>query len=144
MNISNKLRKPARRHQALQINPIAAACALLLFAAGAAQAQQAANVLDTVSVTGIARGIETSIATKRNSDSIVEAISAEDIGKLWSKAMAGLLVLFPLHFFLFSLNFFHLILELVVVNLLVESVVTDKLLSLYIPFYICLSIYIHT
>ena len=95
MNSSIKLRKPARRHQALQTNPIAAACALLLFAAGPAQAQQAANVLDTVSVSGIARGIETSIATKRNSDSIVEAISAEDIGKLPDVSIAESLARLP-------------------------------------------------
>ncbi len=95
MNSSIKLRKPARRHQALQINPIAAACALLLFAAGAAQAQQAANVLDTVSVTGIRRGIESSIAAKRNSDSIVEAISAEDIGKLPDISIAEALSRLP-------------------------------------------------
>ena len=95
MNSSIKLRKPARRHQALQIHPIAAACALLLFAAGAAQAQQAANVLETVSVSGIARGIETSIATKRNSDSIVEAISAEDIGKLPDVSIAESLARLP-------------------------------------------------
>src|SRR6478672_739609 len=35
--------------------------------------------LDTVVVTGIRRGIERSIDTKKNSTSIVEAVSAEDI-----------------------------------------------------------------
>ena len=43
-----------------------------------AQAQQAQEVV----VTGIRAAIESSIATKRNADSIVEAVSAEDIGKL--------------------------------------------------------------
>ena len=38
--------------------------------------------LDTVVVTGIRRGIEDAISTKREATSIVEAISAEDIGKL--------------------------------------------------------------
>src|SRR5690606_14426840 len=38
--------------------------------------------LDTVLVTGIRRGIEDAISTKRDATSIVEAISAEDIGKL--------------------------------------------------------------
>ncbi|MBD9367852.1 TonB-dependent receptor [Xanthomonas sp. XNM01] len=38
--------------------------------------------LDTVQVTGIRRGIEDAISVKRDSSSIVEAISAEDIGKL--------------------------------------------------------------
>lgn len=38
--------------------------------------------LDTVEVTGIRRGIESAIAVKRDATSVVEAISAEDIGKL--------------------------------------------------------------
>lgn len=38
--------------------------------------------LDTVVVTGIRAGIESAIQTKRDSTSIVEAVSAEDIGKL--------------------------------------------------------------
>ena len=45
-------------------------------------AQQDAQTLDAVVVTGIRRGIENAIDTKQSSDSIVEAISAEDIGKL--------------------------------------------------------------
>jgi hypothetical protein len=36
----------------------------------------------TVTVTGIRRGIEDAISVKKDSTSIVEAISAEDIGKL--------------------------------------------------------------
>ncbi|WP_133501062.1 TonB-dependent receptor [Cognatilysobacter terrigena] len=59
--------------------------------ATAAQAQTAtpaatktpdAQELDSVVVKGIRRGIERSIDTKKNSTSIVEAVSAEDIGKL--------------------------------------------------------------
>ncbi|WP_127564401.1 TonB-dependent receptor [Stenotrophomonas indicatrix] len=42
----------------------------------------AATNLDTVQVTGIRRGIESAIATKQDATSVVEAISAEDIGKL--------------------------------------------------------------
>jgi len=49
--------------------------------ATAGNANQATN-LDTVTVTGIRRGIENAIETKRESTSIVESISAEDIGKL--------------------------------------------------------------
>ncbi|HEX4761308.1 MAG TPA: TonB-dependent receptor plug domain-containing protein, partial [Sphingomicrobium sp.] len=37
---------------------------------------------DTIIVTGIRRGIQTSVNTKRNEQGIVEAVSAEDIGKL--------------------------------------------------------------
>jgi iron complex outermembrane recepter protein len=59
------------------------------FMAGTVQAQTApatpvadAQKIEAVTVTGIRRGIEAAISQKRNSDSIVEAISAEDIGKL--------------------------------------------------------------
>ena len=68
----------------IQITPIAAACALLLSAA-AAQAQSTAPTgesTNVVTVTGIRGSIASSIAIKRDSDSIVEAVTAEDIGKL--------------------------------------------------------------
>ncbi len=42
----------------------------------------AATNLDTVQVTGIRRGIENAIAIKQDATSVVEVISAEDIGKL--------------------------------------------------------------
>lgn len=45
-------------------------------------AATAATNLDTVQVTGIRRGIENAIAVKQDATSVVEAISAEDIGKL--------------------------------------------------------------
>jgi iron complex outermembrane receptor protein len=71
-----------RRHQ------LVLACALAL-GAGTAQAQQATTQnppdptnLDAVQVTGIRAAIESAVATKNESTSIVEAISAEDIGKL--------------------------------------------------------------
>ncbi len=67
---------PAR----LRIRPVAAACATLLVASTAAYGQQ--TNLDVVTVTGIRASIESSIAIKKASDSIVEVISAEDIGKL--------------------------------------------------------------
>ena len=59
--------------------------AALLISAFAAQAQDATQ---TVTVTGIRKGIEDAISVKRNSDSIVEAISAEDIGKLPDTSVA--------------------------------------------------------
>jgi iron complex outermembrane receptor protein len=71
-----------QRRPAFTITPIAAACSALLFAAGA-HAQQAADTpLPSVVVSGIRGSIESSIAIKRDSDSIVEAVTAEDIGKL--------------------------------------------------------------
>ncbi len=45
-------------------------------------AQTQAKTLETVTVTGIRAAIETSIDTKKEATSIVESISAEDIGKL--------------------------------------------------------------
>lgn len=42
----------------------------------------------TVQVTGIRRGIEAAISIKKNSTSIVEAVSAEDIGKLPDQSVA--------------------------------------------------------
>ena len=62
------------------ISPVAIGCALLIAATGAA-AQQAQQ-LETVTVTGIRKGIEDAISVKRNATSVVESISAEDIGKL--------------------------------------------------------------
>ncbi|MGX4643650.1 TonB-dependent receptor [Massilia sp. SYSU DXS3249] len=44
--------------------------------------------VQTVRVTGIRRGIEAAISIKKNSTSIVEAISAEDIGKLPDQSVA--------------------------------------------------------
>jgi len=86
---------------------LAAACGLALFTAQLAQAQEQAQAspapatdqtdqakkdakaakdqattLGTVEVTGIRHSIATSLQTKNESSSIVEAISAEDIGKL--------------------------------------------------------------
>ena len=60
------------------------------------QTQQAdATELDTVVVTGIRRGIESAISVKRDSTSIVEAISAEDIGKLPDVSIAESLARLP-------------------------------------------------
>lgn len=47
-----------------------------------------ATPVQTVRVTGIRRGIEAAISIKKNSSSIVEAISAEDIGKLPDQSVA--------------------------------------------------------
>ena len=77
----------------LKQKPIASAVALaLLGAAYPALAQQAprqpAQQLDTITVTGIRASVEKSIDTKKNSDSIVEVITAEDIGKMPDKNVA--------------------------------------------------------
>ena len=62
-----------------------------------APATATSNGPDTqqVVVTGIRRGIEAAISVKRNSDQIVEAISAEDIGKLPDTSIAESLARLP-------------------------------------------------
>ena len=65
------------------LTPIAAACSVLILISSQAYAQTAATTeTQTVTVKGIRKGIEDAIAVKKNADSIVEAVSAEDIGKL--------------------------------------------------------------
>ncbi|WP_373989545.1 TonB-dependent receptor [Duganella sp. BuS-21] len=89
-----------------RLSPLAAACALMLLGASAhAQTAQSAQSADeqkdakaapapadgelaTVTVAGIRRGIEQAISIKKNASSIVEAISAEDIGKLPDNTVA--------------------------------------------------------
>ena len=51
--------------------------------------------LETVTVTGIRAGIESAIAVKRDSTSIVEAVSAEDIGKLPDASIAESIARLP-------------------------------------------------
>ena len=77
-----------------RINPIAAAVSSLLWGAMAAHAQSADGT-QTVTITGIRHAIESSIATKRESDSIVEAVSAEDIGKLPDTSIADSIARLP-------------------------------------------------
>jgi len=114
-----------RRVSALRVHPVAAACVSVLLASQAAHAQVAPaetpavtpaatpaetpaakpaakpakadgrEQLDTVVVSGIRRGIEASVASKRNSDSIVEVISAEDLGKLPDVSIAESLSRLP-------------------------------------------------
>ena len=72
-----------------QLSPVAAGCAVFLsamagnvYAQTATSGQSADTPIASVTVTGIRRGIEDAISVKKSSTSIVEAISAEDIGKL--------------------------------------------------------------
>ena len=53
------------------------------------------GAIETVVVTGIRRGIEAAISVKKNSDSIVEAVSAEDIGKLPDTSIAESIARLP-------------------------------------------------
>ena len=65
--------------------------------AGAAAAQDApeAQEIDEIVVTGIRASIQSSIAAKRNNTSIVEVVTAEDIGKLPDVSIAESLARLP-------------------------------------------------
>jgi iron complex outermembrane receptor protein len=107
MNIfASKGRNPA----AFQLNPVAAGCAVLLSVmAASAVAQEAPAVAapqgavkpvdapapPVVVISGIRRGIEGAISVKKDSSSIVEAISAEDIGKLPDVSIAESIARLP-------------------------------------------------
>jgi iron complex outermembrane recepter protein len=80
----------------------AVAWALIAMSASfAVNAQQAAapkeepQKLETLTVTGIRKGIEDAISVKKNSDNIVESISAEDIGKLPDNSIAESIARLP-------------------------------------------------
>ncbi len=86
----------------LKQTPIASAVALALMGmALQAQAQQStkpdekATVIDKVEVKGIRGSLERSLETKRAADSVVEVITAEDIGKFPDKNVADALQRVP-------------------------------------------------
>lgn len=60
-----------------------------------AAAAEKAKEMDVVEVTGIRRGIESAIAIKQESTSIIEAVSAEDIGKLPDSSIAESIARLP-------------------------------------------------
>lgn len=95
-----RLRRAARRQPPQRPGPratlIAAVCAPWLSAAALAQAPaEPGQKLDTVTVTGFRASLESSISTKRHADAIVEAISAEDIGKLPDVSIADAISRLP-------------------------------------------------
>ncbi len=73
----------------LRATPVAAAAAVLCTSLPVWAQDQ------TVTITGIRRGIESAISVKKNSDSIVEAVSAEDIGKLPDTSIAESIARLP-------------------------------------------------
>lgn len=95
------LQYPPRRHRVsrtlIHATPVAAAVAALWCVTSVAHAQQAgaAPAGETVLITGIRRGIESAISAKRNSDSIIESVSAEDIGKLPDTSIAESIARLP-------------------------------------------------
>jgi iron complex outermembrane receptor protein len=69
--------------------------AVLAQQVAAPPAAAASDPAMTVTVTGIRRGIEGAISVKKNSDSIVESVSAEDIGKLPDASIAESIARLP-------------------------------------------------
>ncbi|MBJ7308589.1 TonB-dependent receptor [Rugamonas sp. CCM 8940] len=73
------------------LTPIAIAVGLMILGSAAtAQAQQAAPAEPTavVTVAGVRAALEQSLKQKRNADSVVEVVTAEDIGKMPDKNVA--------------------------------------------------------
>ena len=87
------IRARANSHDAIA----AAVAAILAGSAGQAwaQAAQGDQSIEEVVVTGIRHSIETSIAVKREETSIVEVVSAEDIGKLPDSSIADSIARLP-------------------------------------------------
>jgi len=77
---------------AFRARPVAMGCALL--ALGASDLALAQPVQE-VTVTGIRRAVESAIAAKKEADSIVEAVTSEDIGKLPDPSIAESMARLP-------------------------------------------------
>lgn len=93
MTQTNQKSRKADGQHGFKVNPVAAGCAVLLISvASATHAQQASG---EVVVTGIRAAIENAIGVKKDSTSIVEAISAEDIGKLPDQSIAESIARLP-------------------------------------------------
>lgn len=80
--MSNHKRHALSLGLAIALSPLLAAAQSTTDTRTTGQPGTAATELDTVQVTGIRRGIENAIAIKQDATSVVEVISAEDIGKL--------------------------------------------------------------
>ncbi len=94
--------QPASRRVPFAVTSTATGCAILMLSAGhaayaasAAPAVAADDSIEEVVVTGIRKGIEDSIAAKKNDSSIIEVVSAEDIGKLPDSSIAESIARLP-------------------------------------------------
>lgn len=80
----------------IRLTPVALAVALLVLASGAQAQQQAvapgtpapADAPQTVQIKGMRASLQQSLNQKRNADTLVEVVTAEDIGKLPDKNVA--------------------------------------------------------
>ncbi len=94
--IAGAVRRALAKHPvAHSMTSLSCVLALSLGMNTAMAAEPSTSELETVVVTGIRHGIEDAIALKRDSGSIVEAISAEDIGKLPDTSIADSLSRLP-------------------------------------------------
>jgi iron complex outermembrane receptor protein len=94
------MRNSQAKRELFRVQPVVVGCMLVALAATAQAQEQAAekqsdNKLETVTVTGIRKSIESAISVKRNADGIVEAISAEDLGKLPDISIADSIARLP-------------------------------------------------
>lgn len=85
----------SRMYRRVLLSTTAAGMALAMTAGALAQETEEAQTDDVITVTGIRGSILSSIAEKRENTSIVEAISAEDIGKLPDVSIAESLARLP-------------------------------------------------
>ena len=82
-----------------RLTPISGAVAIMVMGISlSAQAQQAAAPADSgvvVTVTGVRAALEQSLKQKRNADSVVEVVTAEDIGKMPDRNVADAIQRLP-------------------------------------------------
>ncbi|WP_288380376.1 TonB-dependent receptor [uncultured Massilia sp.] len=77
-----------RETQKINLTPLAAAAALMVLSLNANAQQETTDAPTTVVVQGIRASVQESINQRRNADSYVEVITAEDVGKLADKNVA--------------------------------------------------------
>ena len=93
--MSNHKRNALSLALAVALSPVLAFAQSTTATTATGQTGSAATNLDAVQVTGIRRGIENAIAVKQDATSVVEVISAEDIGKLPDVSIAESLARLP-------------------------------------------------
>ncbi|WP_303747469.1 TonB-dependent receptor [Stenotrophomonas pigmentata] len=82
-------------HRKSQLTAAIVSCLAISFAASAQEAQPDATELDRVVVTGIRASLQQSLESKRNADSIVDVITAEDVGKFPATNVAEAMTIIP-------------------------------------------------
>ncbi|KIP87149.1 TonB-dependent receptor [Stenotrophomonas maltophilia] len=93
--MSNHKRNALSLALAVALSPVLAFAQSTTSTTATGQTGSVATNLDAVQVTGIRRGIENAIAVKQDATSVVEVISAEDIGKLPDVSIAESLARLP-------------------------------------------------